>query len=281
MVIILQRKTTSIHEVGELTRIPIKVLPWWGSRRLRAGRFCPICDTRLRTGDWCPQCQRTVRRGDVVLRQVPAHWVCPIGANYSQITWPRVLNGVVILWEGRCGARRYRGHHKHSQTLEVLDIDGAAFLLKITVYTSSHFIIGMDDGHPFVTPVTRRPPTVQDAFDWLVPNKVRESMTLGKDVKRQGDWFFIPTTKEPRLHKFGDSRYNIRCRVPLFYGGSQTRHIGAEVVYQAIQGLPYEAPFVRGDVTAPDHPTLHLESWHIGIRTRRTPGGSADGPGLD
>jgi hypothetical protein len=166
-------------------------------------------------------------------------------------------------------------------------------LIRITVSTyPSHFLIGMDDGQPFVTPVNRKPRTVQDAFDWLMPNKVREAYALGLDVKRQGDWFFIPTAREPQICRrvwnnalppmYSPFKQKTLYRgAPLIYG-ARTRHTGGLVVYQTVAALAYHVPFVRGNVKAPNHPVLHLGTWHIAVRTRSTPGGNRDGqPGVD
>ena len=39
--------------------------------------------------------------------------------------------------------------------------------------------------------------TVKDAYLALIPEEVKIAMESGKDVKRQGEWFFIPTDKSP------------------------------------------------------------------------------------
>ena len=169
--------------------------------------------------------------------------------------------------------------------MEVLDIDGQLMLVSIRVSGAwSNFLIGIDDDHPFVRPVRRRETTVQDALDWLVPNKVREAFILGLDVKRQGDWYFIPTDKEPRVHKYGshvplsapglDSNKLYRGAALVY--GEQTRHTGGLAVYQSVLGLPYPAPFVRGVVKAPDHPPLRLYGWHLAIRQRQATWGRRD-----
>ena len=289
------RKTT-LEELGRELGIPIKVRPWWGSMRGQSQLKHLRCRwrgtvVRSNLGLYCFGCGNTVKRKDTERIPATRKWECPGGPNYSQMKRPEVQDGVVIIWEGLC---KYHGH-THRQSVKVIDSDihEQAMILHVTSSTApSHLLIGMDDEHPFVTPILRRLMTVQDAFDWLVPNKVREALTLGADVKRQGDWFFLPTDKEPRLNN-GMARDNpvwgsrprlllhsLYHEAHLVYG-VQTRHIGEEVVYKAVLGLPYPAPFTRGDVCAPDHPVLHLESWHIGVRTRSTPAGNRDNPGFD
>lgn len=305
----VETRQPTLEEIGESLGIPIKVRPWWGSMRDRS-RLMHSLKSRNRIGGicggtiiyttlgisnirkpFCLWCNNFVRPEEV--KRVPAtrKWECPAGPNYSQLKRPEVQGGTLIIWEGQC---KYRGH-THRQLVKVIDTDADSRAMIISVASStvpSHLLIGMDSGHPFVTPILRKLKTVQDAFDWLVPNKVREALTLGIDVKRQGDWFFLPWGKEPRLNNgistndwVWGSRprllmHTLYHRVHLIYG-AQTRHIGETVVYKHVLGLPYPAPIVTGDVQVPDHPTLRLVGWHVGIRTRSTPGGNRDAPGMD
>jgi len=39
--------------------------------------------------------------------------------------------------------------------------------------------------------------TVKEAYSALIPEDVKIAMESGKDVKRQGEWFFIPCDKSP------------------------------------------------------------------------------------
>lgn len=283
--------SVSLPQLGGLLGIPIVVRPWWGSVRDLFPRYHRKCGERINMGNWCGHCMMRVRPKEIEIRRDRPHrWRCPGDYTYSHIKWPEVQNGVIVLWEGPCRERWNGRFHKHRQSIEVLDADGQAILVKLSAsWNSSHFLIGTDDGSPYVTPVIRKCATVQDAFDWLMPNIVREAMILGLDVKRQGDWYFIPTDKPPKVHGYGShvpmsapslDTNKLYRGAPLVYA-TQTRHTGGLVVYQTVQKLPHVAPFVRGNVKAPDHPTLHLEGWHIGVRTRSTPGGSRDGPGLD
>ncbi|GAI12871.1 unnamed protein product, partial [marine sediment metagenome] len=69
----------------------------------------------------------------------------------------------------------------------------------------------------------------------------------------------------------------------LVYNGVQTRHTGELVVYKGLINTCYGGPRVKGEVRAPDHPPLKLESWHIGVRRRGAsgPGDESSNPGLD
>lgn len=278
--------THPVVEAGEKIGIKVKVRPWWGSLRERKRPIHKKCSNLVypqnfsQTVYFCPKCQERVEAEDTERRFVfSREWPCPGGFYHNQIKWPEVRNGVVIIWEGPCraGPGKRSPFHNHRQTVEVLDVDGQIMLITIRVSgVWSNFLIGVDDGHPFVRPVKRKETTVQDALDWLVPKKVREAFMLGLDVKRQGDWYFIPTDKEPRMHKYGslvlfsapglDSNKLYRGAALVY--GEQTRHIGGLVVYQSVLG-PYPAPFVRGIVKAPDHLPLRLNGWHMAIRQRQ------------
>jgi len=284
----------TVKEVGEQLGIPISIRPWWGSRRTTRTMYHRECGGVIYPWGECSVCRRNPGPDEIERHwSGERRWICAAGYNSTQIKWPEIQSGTVVMWEGQCGYvwDRYRNRgHKHRQTLEVLDVGETAFLLKVLMgWISLHFLIGMDDDHPFVTTIPKRNMTVQDAFDWLVPNIVREALVLGLNVKRQGDWYFIPTDREPKLHKRGcrvhaatPSLQNNRLYrgAPLVWN-RQTNHTGGLVVYQTVQKMPYTIPFVRGNVRAPDHPTLHLKSWHMAIRSRSTSAGSSDGPTLD
>jgi len=114
------------------------------------------------------------------------------------------------------------------------------------------------------------------------------TITAGLEVKRQGDWFFIPLSGEPKQEEpqrnlvtsWGEvpwtnprlQRRVCYSEVDLVYG-VRTRHRGELVVYNSFVGLPYLAPIVKGRVYAPDHDDLYLESWHIGVRNKTSTGG--------
>ena len=293
----VETQQITLEELGRELGIPIKVRPWWGSIRERKSVVHKQCGHRAyevfgHRNMECSACHIMIPVEDTERRYVfSREWPCPAGPYYNRIKWPEVRNGAIIVWEGPCRVHpgKRSPFHNHRQTVEVLDVDGQLILVSIRVSQSwSNFLLGMDDGHPFVRPVKRRETTVQDALDWLVPNKVREAFTLGLDVKRQGDWYFIPTTKKIRLHQYGshvplsapglDSNKLYRGAALVY--GEQTRHTGGLVVYQSVLGLPHLAPFVRGVIKAPDHPPLHLEGWHIAIRQRQATWGNREHSGF-
>lgn len=280
----VEARPLTLKEVAAQAGIPIIIRPWWGSLRIRG---------------W------TAKDGD----QFPGYWACPGRWGYYQPKPPEVQKGVVVFWEGPCRYHHPKAH-QHCQTVEVVDAGEHAILVRMRVekYTSA-FLVGMDDGHPFVTQMLKRITTVEEAFYWLVPKMVLVEQVAGAEVKRQGDWFFFPyegEVKETRTRLWPrlPTRQHIQSlrerastdptaatalrvalrrpetnaiysQAPLIYGWQEpTRHIGERVIFRS---LPQ--PLVKGTVTAPDHPTVVLDGWHVAVRRRSTPAGDGMRPG--
>ncbi|MBA7602299.1 hypothetical protein ES703_09387 [subsurface metagenome] len=266
----IEIRRLNLGELGEMVGVPIKVRPWWGSVRRRFGTTSMV--VRIREGIVVDEASMPLKAHVV--------WECPAdGQNRKKA--PEVQGGVIIVWEGQCGYKGAYDKHTHAQTIEVKSVAHQAMLisLRLSETARSYFLLGVDGGSPFVVQVTKRPQTVDEAFQWLMPKKVKEAVIQGLDVKRQGDWFFIPTSREPRLFDNGvevPARTGLKANklykgARLIYNCAETRHWGARVVYASVLGLPCLAPFVKGNVKAPDHEPLHLDGWHIGIRNRSHP----------
>jgi hypothetical protein len=65
----------------------------------------------------------------------------------------------------------------------------------------NHYVCGMDEGSYFISLLPKKVKTVKEAFESLKPKEVREiekssgdpnSILNGIEIKRQGEWFFIP-----------------------------------------------------------------------------------------
>jgi len=284
-----------VCEVGERIGVPVVIRPWWGSRRQFYLRRHRVCGQRLyyRGEQWCFECKRYISAQEIEhIRAVPGRWVCPAGWS-QQLKWPAVEGDKVIMWEGRCGARyeaaqikRYSSAiHVHRQALEVLDFSATAMLVRVSVNKHSlNFLIGQDDGHPFVHVVTKSQTSVSDAYDYMVPVPVFNAQMHGFDVKRQGDWFFVPReffhrrpirNEEKRVRPWpgrmdsavaNSDSGTIFSHAPI----ELTRHIAGRLIW----AWPYE--LVKGTVTAPDHPPVQLDTWHCAIRNKRPPAYNRD-----
>jgi hypothetical protein len=63
----------------------------------------------------------------------------------------------------------------------------------VTNRNNDYFICSVDEYNPFVAQLPRKPKDIKHAYNMLRPQTVRVADNKGKKVKRQGDWFFVPT----------------------------------------------------------------------------------------
>lgn len=267
----VEARPITLEELGKQIGVPIKVRPWWGSVR----RYFGEQRLSVKLGE-------EVKVTEVGSTKHHLAWVCP-GDGLSRKKRPEVQNGVIILWQGQCRYKPPYYSHSHAQIIKVNSVARQAMLITIRVSESgpARFLLGVDGRHPYVIQVGLRVQTVKEAFDWLIPKMVKEAIARGLDVKRQGDWFFIPTDKKPRIAgaPFDGNDYSVRPYrtntlykgIRLVYSGALTRHKGSQVYYHSVLGLPCPAPLVKGKITAPDHPTVILNDWHLGVRNRSHP----------
>lgn len=162
--------------------------------------------------------------------------------------------------------------------IELLDGGESALLVSFgSELGTQHFIFGKDGnlGQPFMTQVGRKVRTLTDAFDSLMPKIVKEAIAQGLDVKRQGDWFFIPVP-EPKVKCSFDPKWywgldgrrretklnpHVLYQSWLFY---ETRHtVRGQIIFRSTG-----RHFVRGTIDAPDHESLSLglKGWHLAVR---------------
>jgi hypothetical protein len=164
--------------------------------------------------------------------------------------------------------------------MQILDVEEKAMLVLVPVRDDGYMIkvlFGVDSSMtlPFVTQVKKGVATVSEAFESLVPIAVKKAIEAGLDVKRQGDWYFIPAAKTPYAGSFKTERpwgqrQTRTLKDGVLYSGFEsnieTRHTATVVLHRS-NGRPY----VKGTVTAPNHPDLELgDHWHLAIRRKET-----------
>jgi hypothetical protein len=145
--------------------------------------------------------------------------------------------------------------------------------------------------------------TVKDAYSALIPKDVKIAMESGKDVKRQGEWFFIPCDESPeepekvyteaekkelalalgiqRLGRY-DTSYN---EAKILLGNEEFDRLRNMVVptkepirfvLKAGKNRPNNAEFglqkdgvsyVKGEIShsGREHKTITLDGWHIAM----------------
>jgi hypothetical protein len=127
------------------------------------------------------------------------------------------------------------------------------------------FLVGYDQEHLFAAQVPSGD-SVAEAREALQPDEVRRA---GSAV-RQGEWFFVPATRDEEAELRGRIATERRALRPGALGGRRERAHWAEFLV-ALPGTP-ERCFVRGSVHHPDHRTVCFDRWrrvHANREVRR------------
>jgi len=97
---------------------------------------------------------------------------------------------------------------KQLANIEVLDKDERSVLLKAPaliynwmkgVYELKGIVYVLNEVGNFAAILAKPCKTVQEAYESMKPDLVREYERQGKTVYRQGEWFFIPFDEDPKL----------------------------------------------------------------------------------
>lgn len=166
---------------------------------------------------------------------------------------------------------------KEPQTLfeENLRLRGRNLTLqRQTTADARRFLIGMDEQHLFIAPLSTAAGSVAQAHVQLRPPAVAEARARGVRVVRQGEWFFIAADEvlqariAEQVHRVGLERH---VAIGSPWQGRFTRvarghYVDERVVLRtpiAREPLQFEAwECVRGHVRHPDHKVLVLKTWH-------------------
>ncbi len=120
------------------------------------------------------------------------------------------------------------------------------------------FLVGEDECHLFVAQLSIPATTVRDAHETLRPREIGGR----KKVRRQGEWFFLPATREEQ--ELVAKRLRMGRLTNARIGGHLAMRGRPHVVDEMVQ-LRYEdgrvVEFVRGRVRHPDHKVLELKEW--------------------
>lgn len=105
--------------------------------------------------------------------------------------------------------------------------------------------------------------TVKEAHEELKPRRVKRLKKV--NIKRQGEWFFVPLTKSEKAIL----RRGMITRDKEIEGSGGKPHVASEIIkirnVSAGYTTTYESlshQFVRGMITHPDHFPLELKKWH-------------------
>ncbi len=164
---------------------------------------------------------------------------------------PRVIDGTVVFDVG-VGYRSNK--HLHGQNAYVLDVVENMALVELRKFGDMfgaglwHYLVGIDQGTPWIAHVPKTASTVAQAVQRLMPAAVRRAQLQGEEVKRQGDFFFVPTHREPQGEILTSTALDDDHVADEMVRGKTTFH-------------------VRGCVRHGHHETLELGSiWHKAVR---------------
>jgi hypothetical protein len=139
---------------------------------------------------------------------------------------------------------------------------------RATRHRRARFLSGFDKNEPrqsyfFAELPTRKPTTIEEAYESLKPDSVRLAEQMGREVRRQGDIFAIPI---PTLTKRALRKSGARIeKMGRLFG---TNHAATEVAYlpdgnTLVRGVIHHVPAGR----RPDHVRVRVgATWHLAVK---------------
>jgi hypothetical protein len=165
--------------------------------------------------------------------------------------------------------------HAHSSGGRILQETRDDWRLEMwTPSVDRRYLCGKDDLHLFIARI--RGDTVAEAHEALKPDEVRRAEAASPEgVQRQGEWFFLPPSREESERLAADlkeRRRALQLNAPV---GDGTRPHVADFVVNVdhrtrTRHREYRRRevFARGAVVHPDHRPLWLEDWRRVVRNR-------------
>lgn len=164
---------------------------------------------------------------------------------------PRVIEGTIVFDVG-IGYRSNK--HLHGQNAYVLDVADNMAVVQVRKFGDMfgaglwNYLIGIDQGIPWIAHVPKKVGTVAQAVERLMPAEVRRARARGLQVQRQGDFFFVPARRVLQ------GEYLTAVAI-------DDDHVADELVRCKT------TIFVRGRVRHGHHATVELGTvWHRAIR---------------
>ncbi|GAH18440.1 unnamed protein product [marine sediment metagenome] len=159
---------------------------------------------------------------------------------------------------------------KREYTIPRADSEGKIIQIKEhTDPTERRYLMGLDEKHLFISGLPKEDiNTVGEAHQALKHGAVVEAEGEGREVKRQGEYFFIPLTeKEERefLAKV-DGDKEIKCKKDKLSRRGQRPHF----IKRLIRMRRRRKVYAHGTVTHEQHNPLILNNWHMVYRNRET-----------
>jgi len=159
---------------------------------------------------------------------------------------------------------------KREYTVPRADRDGNIKQIKeYTDPTERRYLMGLDEKHLFISGLPKENiNTVAEAHQALKHKAVVEAEGEGKEIKRQGEYFFIPLSEkeeEEFLAKV-DRDKKIKCKKDRLSRRGQRPHF----VKRLIRMRRGRKVYAQGIVSHEQHNPLILSNWHMVYRNRET-----------
>jgi hypothetical protein len=160
----------------------------------------------------------------------------------------------------RTGKQETRIETVHFTGASLIEVEGVHFLFDIDRREVEHKIF-----NPFMVQLKGKPKTIATAYESLKPDEVKKAEAKGIKVLRQGEWFFIPTSKklkpitqEERISEWKPGIKPKRVNVPGTLRAGQNRPNRTEMF--AFHGKEI---YVKGLVehSGREHEPILLKQW--------------------
>jgi len=143
------------------------------------------------------------------------------------------------------------------------------YVTKYTDPMERTYLMGMDESSLFISGLPKeKVNTVADAHQVLKHKGVVAAEKEGREVKRQGEYFFVPLTKveeKDLLDKVVADKRILTVRGRLQRGGHRPHF-----VRRLMRMRRKRKVYAQGHVTHEQHIPLHLPTWHRVYRNRET-----------
>ena len=126
------------------------------------------------------------------------------------------------------------------------------------------YLMGMDESHLFIAELPKNLGPInkiKDAHKILKPNNVLVKEKETNRIKRQGEWFFIPTT-QTEIELIEENSNLIEKKTPL---GNNTGKSGNSHIADQLLNI-HENQYVSGKISHVEHKTMKLQGWFKVIR---------------
>lgn len=184
---------------------------------------------------------------ETVYVKVPEHRLSLIEFNEKHVNKKGAsIRNVEETWKGTEYGYGTWFETRHFTGARLFKVGTEHFLMDIDRREIEHGIF-----NAFLVKLVGPANTIAEAYEMLKPQAVKDAETQGLKVKRQGEWFFIPTNTVPMAKP-----ENMALRA----GDNRPNWVDEGVNQDGTS-------FVKGEVThaGREHEPIQLEGWHIAM----------------